>query len=103
MDELVTRSPPLIEIPLVMKLDEVDFMFRSFMLQATYKCVVIVSDLVTVEIRLVMKLGEADVTRSFMVKATYQSTVIISDLVIVITAYHYMTMFLPPIEIPDVA
>ena len=32
----------------VMKLDEADFMFRSFMVQATYQSAVIVSDLVTV-------------------------------------------------------
>ena len=48
MDELMTVCLPPIEIPLVMKLDDADFMFRSFMVQATYQSAVLVSDLVTV-------------------------------------------------------
>ena len=48
MDDLMTVSLPPIGIPLVMKLDEADLMFRSFMVQATYQSAVIVSDLVTV-------------------------------------------------------
>ena len=47
VDEVVTAPLPPIEIPVVMTFDEADFMFHSFMVQATYQSVVIVSDLVT--------------------------------------------------------
>ena len=48
MGELMAAFLPPIETPLVVKLDEADFLFCSFMVQATYQSAATISDLVTI-------------------------------------------------------